>query len=864
MWLSCAFWVLFATLAIPALAQEGRRPQSLMHDWSHRHVLYTGVGVNPPTANAAARDPRALSAFVRTITAQRNAARGLRRKQREGFQVDWAFSMGTPNTNTVIAPDQYPATFAANFTSPSCANDYLVMPVNIVGGGNANLIGVNQLYSNAAKTGFCSTVTGPTVLFAYQTGTGGGANATSMVTSLDGTKVAWVENSNPAKFHVLAWKNEGTVAAPIDLTGRAAPSAPVAGSGTVATVSLSSSTSVTNSSPFVDYDNDLAYVGDNTGHLYRIKNVFCTTAACIASPAAPSLDTAWSTNPVTLAATVLTAPVASFVTGDIYVGGANGNLYIRNAADGSAVTGSPIAIGAGGANGGIVDPPIVDSTGAGGNELAYVFTGNDTGVARGLGSASVVQTYVKQSDGGLISISRTGSCSAAVTSCTFSATATGDLKIVFAYRSGSTTAPTLPAGWTSIATGSVGFFGTTGAFRIGCNVSASGADTATGAWTNASGVVGISYAGTAVDTTANCNTTGIGATATSSAQTSTTVTYPTITLDDSSGSSWVAGFMGDSTSSNTCTPTGMTSVTSTAERGSDTNAGVSSWPAGKTCSVTSSTWMSYVAEILAKTQTRQNIGAANTEPIHMGALNDAYYTGAGTARLYACSVSGGGGSMHIYRIPFSASRVIGAPTDLGTLGGAAQSCSPLTAFNNGTNDRLFLDLATTGVLNDYVITSDLTSSTCPNGITCIQQSTATGVTTDISGIIIDNGATGTAQAANIYFGAADAGNITNGSCWTGTTGATSLALSGTSTKTSGATFATGSFTTAANHGLAIGEMVAIAGTTNGNVNGNCTVATTPTTTTFTCSYGDNTAGSGTGGNVQKGTCAFKLTQNALN
>jgi hypothetical protein len=658
-------------LAIPMLAQEGRQSLSLTHDWSHRHVIYTNSGTSAQNAFAAARDPRALAAFWRRLAIQQNAAtKHSDPGKNKPFGVDWAFSMGTPNTATPIAASQFPATFVANFTSPSCTADFLVLPVNIAGSvGTANLIGLNQLYSNSAGTGFCAT-TGPAVLFAYNTGAAGGANATSVATSLDGKKIVWVENSTPAKLHVLAWKSEGTVGAPIDLSTRGVAGAPAAGSGTVATVTLSGN--VTNSAPFVDYDDDLAYVGDNSGNLYRIKNVFCTTAACIASPAGPSIDTAWATNPVNLAATVLTPPVADFVTGNIYIGGANGNLYVRNSANGGSVTGSPVAVG--NANqGGVTDAPILDRTGANGNELVYAFAGDDTGVTGALNAAVAVQVQV------------------------------------------------------SLSTHNVG------------------------------------------------------------------------------------------------------------------------------------------------TVTRQNIGAANRQPIHMGAPNDAYYTAVGTARLYVCGVSAGGGSRHIFRIPFGANLVIGAPVDLGTLAaGSNQSCSPLTEFNNGTNDRLFLTLGTTRALNDYLITSDLASSTCPNGATCLRQSTNTGAATDLtSGIVIDNGATGTAQGANIYFGVASNGNITNGSCWTGAgAGAAALALSGTSSLSAN----TANVTTNKAHGLAIGEMVAIAGATGGtnpaNMNGNCVVVTAPSTTNFTCTYipskGALTASGVTGGNVQKGTCAFKLTQNALN
>jgi hypothetical protein len=42
--------------------------------------------------------------------------------------------------------------------------------------------------------------------------------------------------------------------------------------------------SATLSSPYVDYGNDLACLGNDIGVLYRIKNVFCTTTACATDP----------------------------------------------------------------------------------------------------------------------------------------------------------------------------------------------------------------------------------------------------------------------------------------------------------------------------------------------------------------------------------------------------------------------------------------------------------------------------------------------------------------------------------------------------------------------------------------------------
>jgi len=192
-------------------------------------------------------------------------------------------------------------------------------------------------------------------------------------------------------------------------------------------------------------------------------------------------------------------------------------------------------------------------------------------------------------------IARTGSCSTTGNQCNVSATATGDLKITFAFDSGSTTIPTTSAGWTSITSQSTASGGTTAAQRTGCNVSSSSSDIGGGTWTGATAVVTISYSGTNVGTTANCNTTGVGAFINSNAKSSTSASYGGITLNGTV--SWVDGFMGG-TGSSTCTPSGMTSVSATGTvRGSDTNAVVSSWST-TTCSVTSETWMSMVAEIL--------------------------------------------------------------------------------------------------------------------------------------------------------------------------------------------------------------------------------------------------------------------------
>lgn len=199
-------------------------------------------------------------------------------------------------------------------------------------------------------------------------------------------------------------------------------------------------------------------------------------------------------------------------------------------------------------------------------------------------------------------VSRDGSCSATGTSCTISAVSTGDLIVVFAFRNGSVTAPSLPASNTSIATSATAAGGTVASLRIYCRKASSGADTGTGTATNATSVMGIAYKGNTVNATADCNRTGVAPVSsgnTSNAKTSTAASYPGITLLEADGQSWVAGFMGG-TASSTCTPTGMTSVSGTGTiLGNDSNAVIASWST-TTCTVSSETWMTYVVEILDK------------------------------------------------------------------------------------------------------------------------------------------------------------------------------------------------------------------------------------------------------------------------
>jgi hypothetical protein len=392
-------------------------PQGLssrFQDWSTRHAIYSQTGTSA-ALEAARSDPRALfrwreveqretrrrQAFAILGFRGRPVPRGVPERTASMLR-DWSISLGTAGT----APAMYPAKFGFNVTSaPDCTNDFVVFPVNAAGSGTQpNIVAFNNLYSGTGgATGICDgrpapggghtdTKTSATVLWSYNVNKIGGAVTTSPVISFDatGSKIAFVESAagSPAHFHVLAWKSgDGqTTSLQNVLLPKAVTfvgTAPIAGSGTATDLALGAATTGTDtlSSPYIDYANDFAYVGNDIGAVYRIKNVFCTTASC--GTAVPSLDTTWGVGgAVTIGGTCtgkLTAPVLDFYNLNIYVGCSDGKLY--SISQGGTI--KSLAVGDGVAAktfGGIVDPPIVDGV----NGLIYAVSGSANNGANGV------------------------------------------------------------------------------------------------------------------------------------------------------------------------------------------------------------------------------------------------------------------------------------------------------------------------------------------------------------------------------------------------------------------------------------------------------------------------------------------------
>jgi hypothetical protein len=182
----------------------------------------------------------------------------------------------------------FPAKYVFDVTaSPSCTNDYVVIgvPANPASGGQANLVGFNNLYSGSSTpTPYCG-MSGPTVMFAYASGSG--QVPASVVLSLNGSQIAYVENrTDSSYFHVLTLGTTGTNGT--SPTAAVAPGSAGGNNAVDQSVLLSPDGGTTNqgstNAAYVVYThndaNDVAYVttygsaGSGSGYLYKISNVF--------------------------------------------------------------------------------------------------------------------------------------------------------------------------------------------------------------------------------------------------------------------------------------------------------------------------------------------------------------------------------------------------------------------------------------------------------------------------------------------------------------------------------------------------------------------------------------------------------------
>ena len=239
----------------------------------------------------------------------------------KGSHGDWSVSLGPGASMNANA---FPAKFSFDVNSASCSSDYVVFTTKLAGAAALSIVGFNNLY--AGTGGACI---GPTAMFAYHTRTNGGTTSTSPVLSLDGTQIAYIEGGGgTAALHILRpVAGQGTIAAPAavgtaSLTGAAYATCKAGAGSCLLSLTFNGAREDTGSAPFVNYDTDTLYVGDNTGRMHKFTGVFQGTPAEVTAGGWPIA--------VFAAGVAMTSPVYDSSSNNIYAGGSNGRLrFVR-------------------------------------------------------------------------------------------------------------------------------------------------------------------------------------------------------------------------------------------------------------------------------------------------------------------------------------------------------------------------------------------------------------------------------------------------------------------------------------------------------------------------------------------------------
>jgi hypothetical protein len=366
-------WCVVLFALVPNMQAQEATPDThtgVPQDWSQRQIVFSrdALAQHP---DLIYREPRVLhQAMQRWQVPNWGSFHGVEPlpvpAKKHGIHRDW--NVGSLGGS--LRKNAFPAKFSYDAAAPpDCTNDYAVFGLGVAGaiGGQANLVGFNNLYSDPVNGGgFCDPPTGPglgpLVLFAYNISTattGPGKILTSPVLSESGKKIAFVESvtgpTPSAIFHVLTWNaGEGT----IGTIGHAfTPTTPQ-----MISLPFSANAGDIYSSPWVDYATDTAYVGADNGIVYKITGVFHGTPTLSGSP--------W---PVTVHIGFhVTAPVLDSNLGMLMLGNFDGFLYQININSPTlAVHSYQIGV-TGGPGSGIAGPPIVDIT----NGTTFVVTGN--------------------------------------------------------------------------------------------------------------------------------------------------------------------------------------------------------------------------------------------------------------------------------------------------------------------------------------------------------------------------------------------------------------------------------------------------------------------------------------------------------
>ncbi len=381
---------------LAARAAQVRAQKGAPDDWSHRHLVFSNPGSEEQAAaRAAGLRSGCVSPMILAIILQqkkrgsgsqtlavRNAALASSPAttwrlplpkpkpspiNRLGFtkriHQDWGFGVSTGSPS----PVSYPAKWSFDTTSASCANDFVVYPTGAdAAGAQASIVAYYNLYSGCAGGA-------PIVDWAYDTG---GVVTGAPSFSYDGSQMAFIQTTAGVASLVLlrlpaAPPGMGTVTSPITLPPLSPTAYATCPAPCMTAIALSGNPGDSFSNPWIEYNSDTLYVGDDAGNLHQFSSVFRGTAT---TPPAEVM----TGFPVTLSGS-LGSPVFDTGTGEVFVGTSNGVFY----AVGAGVPGYPSIVAGniygtsdalGTSANEIVDAPIVDSAAG----MAYVFVQADS------------------------------------------------------------------------------------------------------------------------------------------------------------------------------------------------------------------------------------------------------------------------------------------------------------------------------------------------------------------------------------------------------------------------------------------------------------------------------------------------------
>jgi hypothetical protein len=372
-WRLVACTVLWGGLGLGTAQEHGHMPVSVVEDWSSRHVIFAEE-VPREYRGAVLAEPRFWQQYYRR-QANRPLASVEEREDEHGrdrdsddrhkkrkktlSHRDWSVPLGAGSGGRISGP----AKFVFDVTSsPSCTADFLVTGIGIAGSATqANVIGLNNLYTNPAGTGSCAG-TGPTVIFAYNVGAGQVPSIVAL--SLLGQKIAFSENNTvtgTSNFHVLQFKTGAG-------NGTSATAPAVPGTGNTAVDTKIALAGGATTGPYVDYTHDAAYLttNGNASLVHKITGVFNGTPTEVTTGGWPATIPG---NPG------VSTPVYDNVSRHVFATDGSGFLdYVDDSVSPAVVHSGTFSFAAAGIT---AAPVVIDSS----RQKVYAFAGNTAGAS---------------------------------------------------------------------------------------------------------------------------------------------------------------------------------------------------------------------------------------------------------------------------------------------------------------------------------------------------------------------------------------------------------------------------------------------------------------------------------------------------